>query len=105
LQDSLTLLTSPITPHLPKPLSLLLIFTLSAIGHSFLSYPGSHDLAFIQWFIFFTGSGVACMAERQFYHFTGRKVRGGWGRVWTWSMMFLLSWPMVKHQFDVAARR
>jgi len=99
-QDFFLLFATPFA-FLPRATLIALIFTISAIYHALLSYPFTHTPVLTPWLILFTGSGVACVLERSFYHITGRKVGGWWGRFWTWRIMYLLSAPIVEHEFSM----
>jgi hypothetical protein len=38
---------------------------------------------------------MACLLERAFRQYTGKRVEGVWGRVWTWVVLLSVSWPLV----------
>lgn len=40
--------------------------------------------------VFFLLAGAGCAAELTFKHATGKKVRGGWGQLWTWTYMAII---------------
>ncbi|KAL9938829.1 hypothetical protein V8E36_002548 [Tilletia maclaganii] len=46
--------------------------------------------------LFFGLQGLACVGEDVFERFSGRKVRGVWGSVWTLSCLVLTSFPFAK---------
>ncbi|GMK53444.1 hypothetical protein CspeluHIS016_0100300 [Cutaneotrichosporon spelunceum] len=43
---------------------------------------------------FFLLAGAGCAAEVSFKNLTGRRVRGGWGRLWTWGYMAAIA-PVI----------
>jgi hypothetical protein len=87
----------PFYSPLPRPFQLLGVFLNSAIYHSIFYYPLRHDFPIIQHLCFWVGSGVACVLERYFFHVTGKRVRGNWGRLWTFGVLLLVSTPLVQY--------
>ncbi|CAK9783783.1 hypothetical protein CC85DRAFT_191761 [Cutaneotrichosporon oleaginosum] len=51
--------------------------------------------------IFFMLSGVGCLAERAFRSITGRRVRGVFGWLWTWTYLVITSRLMADAWLDV----
>lgn len=44
----------------------------------------------------FTIGAMGCMVERQFYHWTGKKVGGWTGRIWGIFVLTIGAYPVVK---------
>jgi hypothetical protein len=44
--------------------------------------------------LFFVLAGAGCAAEQSFKRLTGRKVQGGWGRLWAWAYMTAIA-PVI----------
>jgi hypothetical protein len=44
--------------------------------------------------LFFVLAGAGCAAEQSFTRLTGRKVQGGWGRLWAWAYMTAIA-PVI----------
>jgi hypothetical protein len=86
---------------LPRPLYLLSIFIISTIFHIVLFGARQHKWAIYPLTLFYAGTGVACLLERVFRQVTGRKVGGIIGRVWTWTVLYLLSQPMVTYEYGM----
>ncbi|KAK4685662.1 hypothetical protein P7C73_g4480, partial [Tremellales sp. Uapishka_1] len=84
--------------HLPrKPtFQLPLVFSFSAVYHILGQISMSPVPATIPLGLFFIVSGVGCSLEYLFKGITGRRVRGPWGRVWTWCwMVFTGRWAVA----------
>lgn len=57
------------------------------------------------YFHFFTGCGLICILERGIYRYSGRKMEGLTGRVWTWTWIFILSWKLLEDEVDTGLWR
>lgn len=80
---TLKVLHLPITPALTLPLVFLYSGAMHAFGQIAMKpVPNPTILAF-----FFLLSGFGGALEAAFRRITGRRVRGPWGRVWTWAFM------------------
>jgi hypothetical protein len=85
LLSALTLkaLHLPITPSLILPLVFFFSGAMHACGQIAMKpIPNPTILA-----SFFVLSGIGAALEAGFRRITGRRVRGSWGRLWTWSFM------------------
>ncbi|ORX35112.1 hypothetical protein BD324DRAFT_652826 [Kockovaella imperatae] len=84
-----------------RPLHILTIFFISALYHLVTYYPVHHTI-YPAWpyLLFYLGQGVCCILERGYYKYTGRKVSGFSGMIWTWATVFVLSRPMVAHEWS-----
>jgi hypothetical protein len=85
---------------LPRALYILAIFTISALYHIIIYYAREHIVIAYPYLLFYLANGLACLAERQFRHVTGRRVRGVYGWIWTWSFLFLVGQPTVDSEFS-----
>jgi hypothetical protein len=99
-QDFFTLLLQPF--HLSRPMYIVAIFFLSALLHTWIGYPHNHEIipTLYPYCVLFVGSGIGCILERQFYRFTGRRVDGFWGWLWTWSFLAVISAPNVDFEWS-----
>ncbi|WVQ78750.1 hypothetical protein IAT38_000837 [Cryptococcus sp. DSM 104549] len=75
--------------HLPpsSPLILMSSFLLSGTMHALGQYLMDPVPRLLPIFALFPISGIGCFLEVLFKRLTGKKVRGKWGRVWTWTVM------------------
>ncbi|WVF66882.1 hypothetical protein IAT40_001625 [Kwoniella sp. CBS 6097] len=75
--------------HLPitSPLILSVSFLLSGAMHALGQFTLNPHPPLFPIFILFPLSGLGCALEVQFKRFTGRRVRGIWGRLWVWAFM------------------
>ena len=73
---------------------------MSAAFHLTLYYPVDRLFVPGPYLLFFGGSGIGCILERQFYRSTGRRVGGWWGWIWTFSVILLLCGPLVDHEWS-----
>ncbi|WWC60133.1 uncharacterized protein I303_102697 [Kwoniella dejecticola CBS 10117] len=62
-------------------------FVLSGAMHSIGQFTMTPHPPLLPIFLIFPLSGLGCIAEVFFKRTTGRKVRGPWGKLWTWVMM------------------
>lgn len=85
---------------LPKPLYIMLIFTISALFHIILYYPRKYELIVYPYMLFYLANGIGCVAERAYRQVTGKRVGGLVGRIWTWTVLYLASQPMVASEFS-----
>ena len=99
-QDMFLFLAKPFET-VPRALYIMLIFFLSAIVHIVVFYPRKRDWAIYSQCVFYLGSGLACIAERGFKRVTGRRVKGFWGRIWTWTVLYAVSQPMVSYEYGI----
>ncbi len=67
--------------------------------HSFLDYPIKKRISLFPHLSLFLGSGICCVLEQQFYHITGRKVRGWLGRIWMWSCLIVVAWAWSANEW------
>ncbi|WRT65544.1 uncharacterized protein IL334_002489 [Kwoniella shivajii] len=69
---------------------LFLSFILSGAMHSLGQWSMSPNPPLLPLFALFPLSGLGCILEVLFKRYTGKKVGGIWGRIWTWSAMLLI---------------
>ncbi|EIW69062.1 hypothetical protein TREMEDRAFT_15322, partial [Tremella mesenterica DSM 1558] len=87
----LRFLNLPQSSPLFLPISVITIFAGSGSMHvigELSSYPVPPPIPIFNYFVL---SGFACSLEVLFRRVTGRKVRGWWGRAWTWAFMLYTS--------------
>lgn len=85
---------------LPRPLYIVLVFFWSAAYHIVCYYPRRHRWVIYPHIHLFVGSGFACIAERAFRQVTGRRVCGRLGRIWTWTVLYMLIQPLVSYDYS-----
>ncbi|WWC68810.1 uncharacterized protein I206_102745 [Kwoniella pini CBS 10737] len=66
---------------------LFMSFILSGAMHSIGQFTMNPHPPLLPIFLMFPLSGIGCIMEVIFKRMTGRKVRGSWGRPWTWIVM------------------
>ncbi|WVQ74502.1 hypothetical protein IAR50_004103 [Cryptococcus sp. DSM 104548] len=88
--------------HLPvtSPYILGLSFFFSGAMHAMGQFTMEPVPALFPIFVLFPISGLGCALEVQFKRWTGKKVGGIWGRVWTWSVMLTTGRWAAKAWFD-----
>lgn len=87
-------MASPIRRY-GRAIHMLFIFSLSAIVHMAFYYPRKHQLIVRPYLFFYAGNAAACLAEREYKKRTGRKVCGVLGRIWTWTVLFVIAQPSM----------
>lgn len=64
-------------------------------------YPICNTPLFYPHASFLLASGVAVTLERIFYRVTGQRVTGWWGRLWTWTWLYLTSIPLCEAYWTI----
>ena len=104
LQDALLLWSKPFE-RFGRVTHLLSLFTISGIEHHLIySLPVALSPSIFPWLLFFTGSGVGLILERAFYKYTGRRVGGIGGAIWTWVWMLAISGPITRWYWTVVMK-
>lgn len=94
-QNSFHVYTRPFA-RLPRYLSIFRIFAASAIYHMLCFHPQHRTYKVYNFSAMFLLTGLGLEAERQFHRWTGRRVSGWSGRIWTWAWFTFCGYFMMR---------